>query len=815
MAGDVGTTERKTQVFISYSRRDAEAADRLHSALEAAGFDSYLDRHDIAAGEDWRARLGGLIESADTMVFLVSPDSIASEICDWEINHAELKGKRILPVVTRDAGNVPERLKRLNYVFMRSPEEETASLPRLAEALAVDIGWIRAHTRYGEDAGEWDEAGRPSRLLLRGASISEAERWRDARPATAPQLTETQSALIAASRRGATNRQRGWIAGSLVVAVIASGLSVYALIQQQAAEASRAEAVSSLAAADLRQGSQLIDSDSAPDNGIAYLARAARLGNRLAMVRLWTVLQQKNFWLPTGDRVAVEAPVGEAPDASLLGDFETVDVNGVPTSATQIRQSDDGSRIVVTVGGTSTPAFRVWTKGRVPITDWMTPPYVGSTEVSAISAFLSPQGRYLVVEVRGLRETSYLVLYDLDAPGGPRELSVDEITAIGPRGEIENAHFSTLRMKHREGEDDSVGFPLLVTGSTRGTAQVVTYFSEEDGADEPGVYFHAESDHRAAIKVANIDEGANLLLTVDVERNADVFDILYSQRLGNKFRLDDIPADLSVLPNGVLRATFSDDTAQDYIFTNTLGRPVPAGTVAKPPLPCLHSGEPPLDHPSGLTLAIAGERSVTLARAGTIVATSPQLDASILTVCATADGTIVSISTADLGTEIWRADLTTRLGPPLDETRFFASKQVPDLDGPDMIDFVAIDQETGVALVQASARYTADVTRRWATLWDIETGLPISEPADGGNIAISAISLAPDIGRLLMTGPDGTILRTVEYRVPAAIEAQLPDILELLGGRTVGGDGAPVPATDRGIRLAKVNEALTPYWQAP
>jgi hypothetical protein len=156
LADETGAGERKTNVFISYSRRDSEAADRLHAALSAEGFNPYLDKHDIAAGEDWKTRLGGLIESADTMVFLISPDSIASEICDWEINHAELMGKRILPVLAREAENVPERLQRLNYVFMRTPDEEAAHLPRLADALAVDIGWIRAHTRYGEDATEWD-----------------------------------------------------------------------------------------------------------------------------------------------------------------------------------------------------------------------------------------------------------------------------------------------------------------------------------------------------------------------------------------------------------------------------------------------------------------------------------------------------------------------------------------------------------------------------------------------------------------------------------------------------------------------------------
>jgi hypothetical protein len=72
----------KLKVFISYSRRDAsDFADELVSDLELAGFAPYLDRHDIAAGEDWEARLGGLILEADTVVFVVSPEAVKSERC--------------------------------------------------------------------------------------------------------------------------------------------------------------------------------------------------------------------------------------------------------------------------------------------------------------------------------------------------------------------------------------------------------------------------------------------------------------------------------------------------------------------------------------------------------------------------------------------------------------------------------------------------------------------------------------------------------------------------------------------------------------
>jgi|HubBroStandDraft_6_1064221.scaffolds.fasta_scaffold181760_2 hypothetical protein len=72
----------KPRIFISYARSDSSAlAEELAPGLEVAGFEPYLDRHDIAAAEDWEARLGGLIQSADTVVFILSPAAVKSERC--------------------------------------------------------------------------------------------------------------------------------------------------------------------------------------------------------------------------------------------------------------------------------------------------------------------------------------------------------------------------------------------------------------------------------------------------------------------------------------------------------------------------------------------------------------------------------------------------------------------------------------------------------------------------------------------------------------------------------------------------------------
>jgi hypothetical protein len=45
-----GEAVQKLKVFISYSREDEDFAQELLVGLELIGFESYLNKHDIAAG---------------------------------------------------------------------------------------------------------------------------------------------------------------------------------------------------------------------------------------------------------------------------------------------------------------------------------------------------------------------------------------------------------------------------------------------------------------------------------------------------------------------------------------------------------------------------------------------------------------------------------------------------------------------------------------------------------------------------------------------------------------------------------------------
>ena len=60
-------SDRRLQVFISYSRKDLTAAEQIRDWLIAGGFGAYLDAHDILPGEPWQERLAALIEKADTV----------------------------------------------------------------------------------------------------------------------------------------------------------------------------------------------------------------------------------------------------------------------------------------------------------------------------------------------------------------------------------------------------------------------------------------------------------------------------------------------------------------------------------------------------------------------------------------------------------------------------------------------------------------------------------------------------------------------------------------------------------------------------
>jgi hypothetical protein len=200
-AMNAGSSERP-KVFISYARVDGSAlAEELALALEVVRFNAHLDSQDIVGAEDWERRLDTLIQQADIVLFILTPCSVQSERCAWEVARAEALAKRIVPVIGAAVDNacVPSALQRLNYIDFTAGHSFARSLGHLADALRLDIAWIREHTRLGELARRWQARDGSDALLLRGDELAAAQTWAAKWTPEAPPLTESHRAFIAAS----------------------------------------------------------------------------------------------------------------------------------------------------------------------------------------------------------------------------------------------------------------------------------------------------------------------------------------------------------------------------------------------------------------------------------------------------------------------------------------------------------------------------------------------------------------------------------------------------------------------------------------
>lgn len=190
-------------VFISYSRADLAFVDQLVVALKRLGYTPVIDREGISPGAEWRSGLSDLILASDTVVFVLSPDFIASDICQWEVEETERLGKRLVPLLCRglEDKSAPTQLEKLNYIhFYEDPKIPGSGfgtgLANLDDALSIDLDWIREHTRLGELAARWNKRSRPDALLIHGTEFFDFQEWRKQTPPRGAELSELQAEFL-------------------------------------------------------------------------------------------------------------------------------------------------------------------------------------------------------------------------------------------------------------------------------------------------------------------------------------------------------------------------------------------------------------------------------------------------------------------------------------------------------------------------------------------------------------------------------------------------------------------------------------------
>ena len=220
-------------VFLSYSRRDQEFVLRLAKALEAAEWTVWVDTDDIPPASEWRDELTAGIRAAHTFVFALSPDSVKSEYCLWELAQAVALGKRLVPLVIRDVDTAPEELASRQYIFMRADDDFDQALAELDAALGTDLDWVRQHRHWLLESLRWDAQGRDRSMLARGRDLDAAEAWL-ARQAdrTEPRPTQLQTEFLISSRAWEKRRLQIVVGAVGVALAVSVALGVLALVQR-------------------------------------------------------------------------------------------------------------------------------------------------------------------------------------------------------------------------------------------------------------------------------------------------------------------------------------------------------------------------------------------------------------------------------------------------------------------------------------------------------------------------------------------------------------------------------------------------------
>jgi WD40 repeat protein len=269
------------KLFVSYSRRDSVPARKLIEAFKSIQQDVWVDWESIPPAVDWLEQIFRGIEEADAFIFMISPDSIASEVCKVEINRAAQNNKRIIPIVLRDVQpkDAPESIRKLNWTFIRETDNFEEGLAKVKTAIELDLDWLEEHRRLLVRSLEWHRRKDPS-LLLRGRDLRNARHMLATATSKDPIPTELQQTFIQYSSQSERNRMITFIVTGLAVIALAA-LSFLATQARDDAQVQRDLAVTAqVEEARQRQIAVTAQAEEAKQRQVAVTAQAEEAKQR-------------------------------------------------------------------------------------------------------------------------------------------------------------------------------------------------------------------------------------------------------------------------------------------------------------------------------------------------------------------------------------------------------------------------------------------------------------------------------------------------------------------------------------------------------
>lgn len=339
-------------IFISYSRKDSDFVRRLHGVLQSQNREVWVDWEDIPLTADWWQEICRAIDAADAFAFVITPDSVLSEVCRNEINYAVGNHKRFIPIYLRDITGVDRTvvhpaIQSHNWIPFTPDQDFDFAVKRLIEALNIDLSHVRTHSRLLTRAREWEAKSRAAGYLLTGGELREYRDWLQTNGEKEPKPTPLQLEYILTSQSTYNRRQLRVLIGSFASVVIALGLIALTLFQRQQLTAAEATSVAQQIFSTEIGGTRV-----ALETRIAQQQTQARQDAENLITQVNLGLTQQVLITELADARAT----AEAANALLTAIFRDVEVSDLSEAAATQYNEPGGGSLTQTAIFTAQPA---------------------------------------------------------------------------------------------------------------------------------------------------------------------------------------------------------------------------------------------------------------------------------------------------------------------------------------------------------------------------------------------------------------------------------------------------------------------------
>ena len=132
----------RLQLFLSYSRGDAEVVTKLGDALEKCGFSIWRDQARIRGGQPWREAIEEGIRSSRGLIVVLTDESMKSEWVSYE--YAFAKGADIPVLAVAVSSRVPGPLSEFQTIPYDDPAKVAKAIKIAVKQSATEIRKAKA-----------------------------------------------------------------------------------------------------------------------------------------------------------------------------------------------------------------------------------------------------------------------------------------------------------------------------------------------------------------------------------------------------------------------------------------------------------------------------------------------------------------------------------------------------------------------------------------------------------------------------------------------------------------------------------------------